>query len=114
MKRPALSAQRSCSEAEPCIEHAALRRGTFEPLCANDETNVYAFGRRLGQEMLLVVLNNGESPYEVDLSVDGVLPESTRLVDLLSGADYEVRLGTVRGSAIARRSGAVLEAVQQS
>jgi len=89
-------------------EHAVLRRGSFVPLYADDTTNVYAFGRRLGRDTLLVVLNNGEEPYEVNLPVKDVLGEGTRLVDLLTGAGYEVRKGMVRGPALACQSGLVL------
>jgi len=89
-------------------EHAVLRRGSFVPLYADDTTNVYAFGRRLGRDTLLVVLNNGEEPYEVNLPLKDVLREGTRLVDLLTGAGYEVRKGVVRGPALACQSGLVL------
>jgi len=89
-------------------EHAALRRGAFVPLYAKDSTNVYAFGRHLGQETLLVVINNGEGLYEVNLPVKDVLGEGTRLTDLLTGAGYEVREGVVRGPALACQSGLVL------
>jgi len=95
-------------------EHAALHRGAFVPLYADDTANVYAFGRRMGAETLLVVLNNGGGSYEVEVPVGKELAEGTRLVDLLGGAEYEVRRGAVRGAAIARQSGVVLEVDHQS
>jgi glycosidase len=91
-------------------EHAALRRGTFVPLYADEPSNVYAFLRRLEAETLLVVFNCGERP-AAGVPVGEELAEGTRLVDLLGGAEYEVRQGKLRGAAIGSLSGAVLQVV---
>jgi cyclomaltodextrinase len=92
------------------IEHAALRRGAFVPLYADDLSNVYAFLRRLEQETLLVAFNCGERPV-ASIPAGEELAEGTRLTDLLSGAEYEVRQGRLRGAAIGSLSGAVLQVV---
>ena len=55
--------------------HAALRRGAFVPLYVDDPANVYAFARRLDRESLIVILNNGERPYEVGVPVHGELAD---------------------------------------
>ena len=91
-------------------EHAALRRGAFVPLYADEPSNVYAFLRRLEPETLLVVFNCGERP-AAGVPVGEELAEGTRLVDLLGGAQYEVRQGTLRGVAIGSLTGAVLQVV---
>jgi neopullulanase len=91
-------------------EHAALRRGAFVPLYADETSNAYAFVRRLQQETLLVVLNAGERPV-AGVPVGEELAEGTRLVNLLGGAEYEVRQGRLRGAAIGSLSGAVLQVV---
>ena len=76
---------------------------------ADDVANVYAFIRCLGRETLVVVLNNDGRPYEACIPVGTELAEGTRLIDLLNGGRYEVAHGVLRGSAIARQSGIVLE-----
>jgi neopullulanase len=93
-------------------EHAALRRGTFVPLYADDASNVYAFLRRVEQETLLVAFNCGEQPV-AGVPVGGELAEGTRLVDLLGGAEYEVRQDKLCGAAIGSLSGVVLEVVRR-
>ena len=91
--------------------HAALRRGTFAPLYADDATNVYAFVRRLNQETLVVVLNGGEQPYSMAVPAGEQLAEGVRLSDLLGGAECEVRQGVLRGATLPGLSGAVFERI---
>ncbi len=88
--------------------HPALRRGEFIPLYANNEYNVYAFLRRLGDETMIVVLNNGHSPYPVSVPVKGQLAGGTRLRDQLNGGIYTVKRGRVIGQAMPPRSGIVI------
>ena len=92
--------------------HPALRRGAFVPLYADDPTNVYAFMRRLPDESLMVVLNNGEEAYKVCVPVEGELADGIELKDLLGSGRYVVRDGAVTGAAISSRSGVVLLAEQ--
>jgi hypothetical protein len=92
-------------------EHAALRRGRFVPLHADDEANVYAFARRLGQETLVVVLNAGVDSYKIAVPVGDELSEGTRLVDLLGEGECAVRQGELQGAALAGLSGVALRAV---
>jgi neopullulanase len=93
--------------------HPALRRGTFVPLHAGDRTNVYAFLRRLQEETIVVILNNGESPYRVRVPVNGMLPDGARLNDLVARGRYGVEHGTIGGATLPARSGAVLQVLHQ-
>ena len=49
--------------------HAALRRGTFETIAADDEHHTYAFRRSFDDETLVVVINRGEEPHQLSLPV---------------------------------------------
>ncbi len=57
--------------------HAALRRGTFHALLADDMA--YAFARRLDDEVLVVVVNAGDHPQAVTLAAGDLLPEGAWL-----------------------------------
>ena len=92
--------------------HPALRRGAFVPLHASDRTNVYAFLRRGEGESLVVVLNNGEQPYEVRIPVNGELAHGVGLNDLLDSGRYVVQDGLIVGPPILPRSGGVLQVLQ--
>lgn len=60
--------------------HPALRRGDYTQLHASGE--VYAFGRRLNDETLIVVLNNGLSEAKVDIDVAKYLPDGKAVADV--------------------------------
>ncbi len=49
----------------------ALRRGSFETVLIDDEKQLYGFRRQLGEETVLVVLNNSNDPQEASLEADG-------------------------------------------
>lgn len=44
--------------------HPALSTGTFTTLLADDATGVYAYARTLGHDRVVVVLNNGNHPFQ--------------------------------------------------
>jgi glycosidase len=52
-------------------ELPALRRGTFEALLLDDERQLYGFRRQLGDETVLVVLNNSNEEQESSIVADG-------------------------------------------
>jgi len=52
-------------------EHEALRRGDFRPLVLNDDANVYGFKRTLGDEEVVVVLNNSDTQQAVHIPLKG-------------------------------------------
>ncbi|HSH77823.1 MAG TPA: glycoside hydrolase family 13 protein [Herpetosiphonaceae bacterium] len=85
--------------------HPALRRGAFIPLQAKGD--LYVFGRRLGEETLVVALNNGEQPAPVDFYAGPHLPEGALLREVWSGANAGVENGRIRGGQVPARSGAV-------
>jgi glycosidase len=90
--------------------HPVLRRGSFATLCAQDRYDVYAFARRLKDETVVVILNNGQNAYDVHVPA-GELAEGTQLSDLLGGAAYTVHNGHIAGPTLPPRSGLVLRAV---
>ena len=52
-------------------ELPALRRGSFETILTEDEQQLYGFRRRLGDEEILVVLNNSSAPQQTSLAAEG-------------------------------------------
>lgn len=52
-------------------QYAALRRGDVQPQIRDDDNGIYAFTRTLGDEMVLVLINNGDDEYHVELPVEG-------------------------------------------
>ncbi len=89
-------------------QHPALRRGSYAPLLADDEHGVYAFARTGEEESLVVVLNNGASPYQLDIPVEGVFADGESLRDVWGDHQAVVRSGRAAGPTLAARSGAVL------
>ncbi|MBN1136163.1 MAG: Ig-like domain-containing protein, partial [Anaerolineae bacterium] len=77
--------------------HPALRTGSFDTLLADDDAQVYAYGRRLGDDAAVVVVNRSTTVYGVNqsiaLDVTGYLPEGTVLTDALNGGSYTVTGG---------------------
>lgn len=59
--------------------HPALRRGDYTRLHA--ENGVYAFGRRLDEETLIVVLNNSTHAAQANLDVAGYLEDGVTMRD---------------------------------
>jgi neopullulanase len=87
---------------------SALRRGTFHRLHTVD--NVFAFGRRLGNERLIVVLNASGKTHNLEFPVSALgLPDGP-LVTLFGEAKARVNGGQVHGLKLAPRSGVVLKA----
>jgi glycosidase len=94
--------------------HRALRRGHYVRLHADDQHNVYAFARRGEQETLVVVLNNGENSYTLDLPTKDLFADQRMSSDRIALRDvwgdvegYTVN-GRITGGVLAPRSGAVL------
>jgi len=88
--------------------HPALRRGTFEKLYANSQSNVYAFLRKLGRDVLIVVCNNGDTSWEINVPSLANLFEGVVLQDLMRDGRCVVRKRRVRGPALAPHSSTVL------
>ncbi len=98
--------------------HPALRRGEYARLYAGHET--VAYGRRLGSETLVVILNSGRQPVTVDLPVTEYLDDGTVLHDVTdrprSGGDGSATViqGHLHGVRVPARAGMVLEAERQA
>ncbi len=91
-------------------DHRALRRGRYVRLLADDRHTVYAFARQGEQESLVVVLNNGAGPYELDVDVRDVFDEGDALQDVWGDIEARVTDGHAVGAVLAPHSGAVLTA----
>jgi len=89
--------------------HPALRRGEYVFLRAEGE--VYACLRRLDDEVLVVVLNNGAATYRLDVPMGNHLPDGTRLQNLMGDGEASVVAGYLTGLALPPRSGAVLAVI---
>jgi len=89
------------------LRHAypALRRGEYRALHARD--GVYAFGRRLQKEALVMAFNVSRSVRAPQIQVAGYLPEGTLLREVWSGNAVTVAEGTLNGVALPPRSGVV-------
>ena len=85
--------------------HPALRRGDYARLYANND--IYAFGRRLGDETLIIVLNASQAPFALDIPLKGYLPTDTRLREVWTQAEASVVGERLHGSTLAPRSGTV-------
>jgi cyclomaltodextrinase / maltogenic alpha-amylase / neopullulanase len=84
----------------------ALRRGTYRTLVADDDANVFAFGRSLGEDVYVVVLNRSDDAQNVSFSTPAGIYELA-----LSTTDHGLRLshaGTGIELNVAPRSGVVL------
>jgi cyclomaltodextrinase / maltogenic alpha-amylase / neopullulanase len=85
--------------------HPALRRGDLTFLLA--EGSAVAYGRRLGEETLIVALNAARRPVVLPITVGGYLPDGTALRDGWTGEVLTVSQGRV-DVAVGARDGAVL------
>jgi cyclomaltodextrinase len=88
--------------------HPALRRGEY--VCLHAHKDVYAFLRRLEDEMLVIVLNNGKGAYPLDVPLRDHLPEGVILHDLLSAREAGVTSGRLQGLSLSPQTGMILRA----
>ncbi|MBS3784316.1 MAG: alpha-glucosidase C-terminal domain-containing protein, partial [Anaerolineae bacterium] len=73
-----------------------------------DSQDVYAFARTGEEETLVVVLNNGAHPYELDLDLGSFFPADAPLKDVWAGREARVSQGRAVGATVPARSGVVL------
>ncbi len=85
--------------------YVALRRGTMTSLYANGK--VFAFARQAGNETVLVAVNAGREPVTLDLRVDGLLDDGTRVANEWTREEIRVQDGFLRGVGIAPRDGGI-------
>ena len=94
--------------------HPALRRGDLTWLFGGH--GVVAYGRRLGAEALIVILNTSTQPVMLSLPVAEFLPDGSLLRNVWrdEAAMLTVRSGLADGVHVPARSGSVLELVPGS
>jgi glycosidase len=85
----------------------ALRRGTYHRLFAAD--GVYAFGRKLNDEKLVIALNAAEQVRTLDVVVDTLALLDGALSTIFGEAKAKVQGGKIVGLKLAPRSAAVLK-----
>jgi neopullulanase len=86
--------------------HPALRDGEWKVLSAEKGAVVYL--RSLGEDRVVVAINNSAQTYHVDVKVENSLPEGLTMKDYFGGGAARVTAGSISGLAIAPYSGAVL------
>ncbi|MBS3750950.1 MAG: alpha-glucosidase C-terminal domain-containing protein, partial [Anaerolineales bacterium] len=68
-----------------------LRRGSYQTLYVREEDGVMAFGRRLGEERILVILNASSSGRYLQLDVGKLGWQDDRILqDMLNANEYRV------------------------
>ena len=88
--------------------HPALRRGDYQPLLAQGD--VYAFGRRLGDDKLVVVLNAGPDAWALRVPVGGFVGKRGVFQGVWGEGKARLKDGILSGLAVPARSGLVLKA----
>ncbi|MEZ4541109.1 MAG: alpha-amylase family glycosyl hydrolase [Chloroflexota bacterium] len=76
--------------------HAALRTGSFDVFDTGN-SDVFAYGRKTvaGDEIAIVLVNKSGTEQTVTLDLDGYVPETYALDDLLSAASYGISGGSL-------------------
>jgi hypothetical protein len=69
-----------------------------------------AYGRRLGNETLIVILNSSQQPATLTLPVNDYLDSGCVLQSTWEDAAYPVHRGRIEGIRVPDRSGLVLDA----
>jgi glycosidase len=68
--------------------YAALQLGSFETLLMKDSMRMYAFARTLGNETIVVVLNNSDKPHKLNVPVSW--PDGSAIVRLDDPKECEI------------------------
>jgi len=85
----------------------ALRQGSFHRMYASE--GVYAFGRKLGDETLVVVINASNQARNLDVPGDGLGWSDGPLTTVFGEAKASVSRGQIKGLKLEPRSGVVLK-----
>jgi cyclomaltodextrinase len=76
--------------------YPALRRGSFCTFCVEPSKGLYSFIREMPSHKVLVVLNNSNLTYNVELPVGSLgMPDGSKMVDLLSDTEYLIWGGKI-------------------
>jgi cyclomaltodextrinase len=85
----------------------ALRKGSVTRLAASDR--LYAFGRQLGRDRLVVALNASQNILTLDIPVASMGMRDGKLMPLFGQAEVQVKDGQIRALKVPARSGVVLK-----
>jgi cyclomaltodextrinase len=88
----------------------ALRRGDLAWLFAGH--GAVAYGRRLGDEALLIAINNNRHPVTMEVPANGYLEDGTQLRDVWSRQMATLAQGRIEGVRVPAQSGVVLETLE--
>lgn len=88
--------------------YPSLRAGEYVSLHADSAASVYAFMRSLVEEKIIVILNNSDRVYPVEIALWKHFPEPAGLDCLISGKAYSIRKSRLQGPALPPRTSAVL------
>ena len=88
-------------------DHAALRRGSFEPVATDDDAKFFVFRRTLGGKSIYVALHRGDGPRDYAWT----LPDPSESLEVLFSTDAPIRVeseSTGRRVVLPALSGVVL------
>jgi cyclomaltodextrinase len=85
--------------------HPALRRGSFSPIHAKDDTFVYL--RQHEGETFLIALNSARATRRIDLNLSDFVADGVRLDEVWTKGGVAVEAGQIRNLELAPRSGRV-------
>ncbi|NLN70039.1 MAG: alpha-amylase [Chloroflexi bacterium] len=88
------------------LKHAALCSGEYTPIFA--EGRCLAYLRHLQDERLLVLINAGDAPWDLNLPVESFFNDGVVFEDLLGGQGAVIEEGHVRKGQLGPWQGAVL------
>ncbi len=86
-------------------KYAALRRGEMTNVYAQSKT--FAFARHLENEIVFLAVNAAHEPVTLDLRVDALVPDGTRLIEEWTREEISVTEGFARRIPIPARAGTV-------
>lgn len=85
-----------------------FRRGIFNHIHVDKSAGVYAYSRSLNDTLAIVILNNSEKTYSVDIPVEEHLYDNALLKCLLHDNEYVVKNNRLTGSEVGPKDSAVL------
>lgn len=86
--------------------HPALRSGDFVTLHA--EGDVLAYMRRSEDERFAIVINNGDTSYNLDIPAEGCFPEGAYLTSQIGCQEARMVNGRITRLALEPRAGIIL------
>ncbi len=76
--------------------HPAIRRGDISTFFIRPHENIYSYVREYGSDKVIVILNNSNNTYNLELPVGQLgIKDGSKLVDILNDTEYPVIGGEV-------------------